>query len=157
MKGKGGLLVLAAVAGLGIYTYVKKQTKKFVAGFRATVKDIGFDFKKFSESFFTKLFFPVQLNVENTSDSSVKVNGVDFVLTNKGNTVAKGRLRSEVILPPRKISTLRFTVTVGTVGAVGTVQEIIRSIRDNQTMQFNASGEVELSVGVVKFEKDFTI
>lgn len=157
MKGKGGLLVLAAVAGLGIYTYVKKQTKKFVTGFRATVKDVGFDFKKFSESFFTKLFFPVQLNVENTSDSSVKVHAVDFVLTNAGKQVAKGTLKSEVVLPPRKTSTLKFTVTVGTVGAVGTVQEIIRSIRDNQTMEFNASGEVELSAGIVKYNKDFTI
>lgn len=157
MKKAGGLLLLGAVVAVGIYTVVRRKTKQAVAGFRAIVKDVGFDFKKTSESFFTKLYFPVQIGIDNTSSQRVKVLAVNVSLTYNGSVFAKGLLKSEAYLEPKKTSTIKFTVTVPVLAGATQVIDMIQEIKSGNTIKLNISGETELSVGVIKFDKDVAV
>lgn len=147
---------LLVFAGIAAYLYFQKQKKKFVSGYRVTVKDLGFDFKKFTESLFTKLWFPVKLRVENPSDINITIQGVDVTVYSNNQKLGTGRINDSAVVKAKGATDIKFTVGIPVISGVTLVKQIIERIKNGNSVSFDVKGEMDLNVGLVTFAKSFT-
>lgn len=156
MKGKDIFIIGLLLAAAGGYYYYN-QIKTAAASITGRIYGVSFDWLQTRNSLFTRIFFNVQILVNNPGAATMTVNAVNLnVYFNKNFLVSVNRTEP-VTIPPGGGAKINLLAYVPTLSIFRDITAAYQSISNKEKITFDLIGGVTVPGGVIKINESKTL
>ncbi len=142
---KGVLIPLILVGGAGAFMYLRNK-KRAGESLKFEPVDIGIDSKRTRQSFFTKLFYTVKLNLINTEAANVNVRNIQLNASVNGKPLGSLTSKDSFVVPKRGNQIVALDASISTIGA-GSI--ILNYIKNKTPLKVTIQGAIDTDLGRV--------
>jgi LEA14-like dessication related protein len=153
---RNGLIILgllAVAAGVGYY----QSLRQTVQSLTAKVANFHFDYKNTQSSVFTRIYFTIDVLVNNPTLNPITVTGISFSIFYKGASIATANKNEPVIINPQSTTTFKVSVFASVFSLFKTVQDAINSLSSGVNLDLDLVGGVTVPAGVIKLDQKVSV
>jgi len=149
----GGALVLFFV-GKNIY----KNLLKTINDVKYKFTNLKFDFNKSLNSGFDRLYFSINLVLENTHNTTINVNEIFFDVFNNGVKIGTVENTTGITIKPNGTTINILDIVLKTENLPSTIQSALKNlINNNSNFVFTFVGEINTNLGTFPVKQNLKI
>lgn len=142
-------VVLIAAVIAGAYYFNAMQFKREV---KFSVGRVKFDLKKSASKFFSKLYFAVEAKIENPTDFSVTVTGIEAAIYYREKNIATVNRNEQFLIDRNKTISVLADVEVNTLDVFSSMQQA-KEMLEAKLVELEITGRVNLTSGVLSINE----
>lgn len=142
-------VVLIAAVIAGAYYFNAMQFKRDV---KFSVGRVKFDLKKSASKIFTKLYFTVEAKIENPTNFSVTVTGIDAAIYYREKMIAVVNRNEQFLINSNKTISVLADVEVTTLNVFSSMQQA-KEMLETKQVELEIIGSLKLISGVLSINE----
>lgn len=146
-------LILFGAGGVLLYMFLRRK-KSAAQNLRFEPVDIIIDLPRTRQSFFTRLYYTLKINVINPEAANVNVRNVILKVNSDGRPLGDLVSNKNFSIPARSNQIIGLDAAISVFGALGT---IINFVKKRQPIPVNVTGQITSDLGILDVNYNTTV
>jgi hypothetical protein len=146
-------LLLLGAGGVLLYMFLRRKATA-AQNLRFEPVDIIIDLPRTRQSFFTRLYYTLKINVINSEQANVNVRNVVLRVNSNGRALGDLVSNKTFSIPARSNQVIGLDAAVSVFGALST---IINFVKNRQPIPVNVTGQITSDLGILDVNYNTTV
>lgn len=149
-----GLII--GLIGIGAAAYYQSM-RKTIEALTGKLNKISFDYDLTKNSFFTRLYFGVEVLINNPTSNPITVSSIYLSMFYNGRSVCNANKTESFNIKPGTSTVAIITVFIPTLSLYQNVQTAVNEISNGNPIDFNVVGGINIPAGTIKINQSFRL
>jgi hypothetical protein len=146
-------LLLLGAGGVLLYMFLRRKAAA-AQNLRFEPVDIIIDLPRTRQSFFTRLYYTLKINVINPEEANVNVRNVVLRVNSNGRALGDLVSNKTFSIPARSNQVIGLDAAISVFGALST---IINFVKNRQPIPVNVTGQITSDLGILDVNYNTTV
>jgi len=146
-------LLLLGAGGVLLYMFLRRKATA-AQNLRFEPVDIIIDLPRTRQSFFTRLYYTLKLNVINPEQANVNIRNVVLQVNSDGRPLGDLVSNKTFTIAARSNQVIALQAAVSVFGALGT---IVKFVKERKPIPVNVTGQITSDLGILNVNYNTTV